>query len=73
MPVVSFAVETGDSCSSITDNEKRLECYDSVFKGGNHSADSRELKADQGEIKAILRAMMIRAKMLGGIAKLRTR
>lgn len=52
LPVVSFAVETGDSCSSITDNEKRLECYDSVFKGGNHSADSRELKAEQGEIKS---------------------
>ncbi len=52
LPIVSVAVETGDSCSSIADNEKRLECYDSVFKGGNHSTDSGELKADQSEIKS---------------------
>ena len=52
LPVVSFAVETGDSCSSITDNEKRLECYDSVFKGGNHSADSGKLKAEQGDMES---------------------
>ena len=52
LPVVSFAAETGDSCSSIVDNEKRLECYDSVFKGGNHSADSVESKAEQSKIKS---------------------
>lgn len=52
LPVVSFAVETGDSCSSITDNEKRLECYDSVFKGSGNLAESSELKVEQSEAKS---------------------
>lgn len=73
LPIISVAAETGDSCSSIVDNEKRLDCYDSVFKGGNNLSESGELKAEQGDTKVILRAMLIKVKMLGDIVKLRTK
>lgn len=52
LPIISVAAETGDSCSSIVDNEKRLECYDSVFKSGNNLSESGELKAAQGDTKS---------------------
>ena len=31
LPTFAFATETGESCSKIEDNAKRLECYDALF------------------------------------------
>ena len=31
LPTFVFAIETGESCSKIEYNAKRLECYDALF------------------------------------------
>ncbi|PJG81976.1 hypothetical protein [Caviibacterium pharyngocola] len=50
-PFMAVAQETGESCSQITDNDKRLECYDSVFiKQDNDTNKSKEIDSQLAKL-----------------------
>lgn len=52
LPTFVFATETGESCSKIEDNTKRLECYDAVFlKSPSQSEKELQQKLDDGLAK----------------------
>lgn len=48
-PALAFATETGESCSKVEDNAKRLECYDSVFVKKESNVDDTKSEKSKWE------------------------